>query len=75
MAKVTVTINELVCKGCGLCVLACPKNVLELSKTKLNAKGFDIGFQIFPIILRCFVRLFFHGHFYRFDILLFHFCK
>ena len=33
-------INELVCKGCGLCVRACPKNVLELSRTKLNAKGY-----------------------------------
>ena len=35
---VKVTINELVCKGCGLCVRACPKNVLALSSTKLNAK-------------------------------------
>ena len=40
MAKVTVTINELVCKGCGLCARACPKNVLELSRTRLNAKGY-----------------------------------
>ena len=37
---VKVTINELVCKGCGLCVRACPKNVLALSRTKLNAKGY-----------------------------------
>ena len=37
---VNVTINELVCKGCGLCVRACPKNVLALSRTKLNAKGY-----------------------------------
>lgn len=37
---VKVTINELVCKGCGLCVRACPKGVLALSKTKLNAKGY-----------------------------------
>ena len=37
---VKVTINELVCKGCGLCVRACPKNILALSKTKLNAKGY-----------------------------------
>ena len=37
---VKVTINELVCKGCGLCVRACPKNVLALFKTKLNAKGY-----------------------------------
>ena len=27
------------CKGCGLCVNACPKNVLEISKDKINAKG------------------------------------
>ncbi|MBQ5405644.1 MAG: 4Fe-4S binding protein [Oscillospiraceae bacterium] len=40
MAKVTVTVNELVCKGCGLCVRACPKGVLALSKQKLNAKGY-----------------------------------
>ena len=37
---VKVTINELVCKGCALCVRACPKNVLALSRTKLNAKGY-----------------------------------
>lgn len=27
------------CKGCGLCVTVCPKNVLEISK-KVNAKGY-----------------------------------
>ena len=37
---VKVSINELVCKGCGLCVRACPKNVLALSRTKLNAQGY-----------------------------------
>lgn len=37
---VKVTINEIVCKGCGLCVRACPKNVLALSRTRLNAKGY-----------------------------------
>ena len=37
---VKVTINELLCKGCGLCARACPKNVLILSRTKLNLKGY-----------------------------------
>lgn len=37
---VKVTIDELICKGCGLCVRACPKGVLALSKTRLNAKGY-----------------------------------
>ena len=35
-----VTFNTDLCKGCGLCVRACPKNVLALSRTKLNAKGY-----------------------------------
>lgn len=37
---IKITIDEMVCKGCGLCVKACPKNVLAISKTKLNAKGY-----------------------------------
>lgn len=27
------------CKGCGLCTEACPKHILILSETELNAKG------------------------------------
>ena len=34
------TINEELCKGCGLCARACPKKILQISKTKLNAKGY-----------------------------------
>ena len=37
---VKVTINENLCKGCGLCVRACPKGVLALAKDKLYAKGY-----------------------------------
>ena len=37
---VKVTINENLCKGCGLCVRACPKCVLALAKDTLNAKGY-----------------------------------
>jgi len=32
-------IQSDLCKGCGLCVNACPKNLLSLSKDKINAKG------------------------------------
>jgi len=35
-----VTINETQCKGCGLCVDACPKKILALTSGKINAKGF-----------------------------------
>ena len=37
MAK--LTFKEDLCKGCGLCITACPKKILALSKTKLNHKG------------------------------------
>jgi 2-oxoglutarate ferredoxin oxidoreductase subunit delta len=41
MAKIkgTVTVNTDRCKGCDLCVVACPTNVLILSK-EVNAKGY-----------------------------------
>ncbi len=35
------------CKGCGLCVAVCPKNVLELTK-ELNAKGYFPAYQARP---------------------------
>ncbi len=34
-----LTFREDLCKGCGLCVAACPKKILALSKTRLNRKG------------------------------------
>ena len=37
MAK--LTFKDELCKGCGLCVGACPKNLLSLSKNRLNQKG------------------------------------
>ena len=37
MAK--VTFNEDICKGCGLCVDACPKQILKLDRSKINRKG------------------------------------
>ena len=30
--KFDVEVNSLWCKGCGLCIGICPKNVLELSE-------------------------------------------
>lgn len=38
MAK--VVFDEERCKGCGLCVSVCPKQIVSLSKDKINAKGY-----------------------------------
>ncbi len=35
-----VTVNSDRCKGCGLCVSACPKKILTLSGDTLNAQGY-----------------------------------
>ncbi|MEJ2221381.1 MAG: 4Fe-4S binding protein [Desulfobacterales bacterium] len=35
------------CKGCGLCVSVCPKNVLEISE-EVNAKGYFPAYQARP---------------------------
>jgi len=35
-----VIIKEDTCKGCGLCIKACPKGILALSGDKLNARGY-----------------------------------
>lgn len=38
MNKVTFKTN--LCKGCGLCVDACPKGIISLDLKQLNAKGY-----------------------------------
>lgn len=38
MNKVIFQID--LCKGCGLCVTACPKKILTLANHTLNAKGY-----------------------------------
>ena len=36
-----VIFNEILCKGCQLCVDACPKDILQLDKAKVNPKGYN----------------------------------
>lgn len=36
-----VTVDENVCKGCGLCTAVCPKKIMEIQREKLNAKGYN----------------------------------
>jgi len=32
--------NEDICKGCGLCIIACPLKIVALDESKINAKGY-----------------------------------
>jgi 2-oxoglutarate ferredoxin oxidoreductase subunit delta len=36
----SIEINELYCKGCELCVTACPKGVIRLDMDYLTSKGY-----------------------------------
>jgi len=36
-----VTIDENICKGCSLCIVACPKEIMVLDRGKLNSKGYN----------------------------------
>ncbi len=46
MAK--LTISKELCKGCGLCVAACPKGILQVSKTVSNGKGYFVVEELAP---------------------------
>ena len=43
-----LVIKEDLCKGCGLCVSVCPKNVLELDMNTINAKGYSPSSAVRP---------------------------
>lgn len=35
-----IIVDEVICKGCSMCVNACPKKIIALSKDKINNKGY-----------------------------------
>jgi 2-oxoglutarate ferredoxin oxidoreductase subunit delta len=46
MANVTFKTDW--CKGCGLCVSACPKGCLAISAEQINKKGYSPAFMAEP---------------------------
>lgn len=42
--KGAVVVNKERCKGCELCVVACPCQVLALQPTEVNDKGLSLCF-------------------------------
>jgi 2-oxoglutarate ferredoxin oxidoreductase subunit delta len=35
-----IIVDDRYCKGCALCVDACPRNVIELDPARITAKGY-----------------------------------
>ena len=44
----SITIDEAICKGCGLCVNACPKRVIALSEHRMKSKGWFVAEKVNP---------------------------
>lgn len=38
--KGRIDVNEMYCKGCEQCVIACPQEVLALANDRITAKGY-----------------------------------
>lgn len=43
-----VVVNEERCKGCNLCVAACPCDVLSLQKKEVNNRGYHFAYMENP---------------------------
>jgi len=41
-----ITVDEKYCKGCGLCVDACPQHILALDLDKISDKGYHPAHMI-----------------------------
>jgi 2-oxoglutarate ferredoxin oxidoreductase subunit delta len=40
MAKGRIVVDENLCKGCGLCITVCPKDVIRIQTDRLTPKGY-----------------------------------
>jgi len=44
--KGAIVVDTERCKGCSLCVVACPLNILALTQKEVNKKGYPYASQI-----------------------------
>ena len=45
-SKGRIVVNEAYCKGCELCVAACPQHAIALSVERITARGYHPAEQI-----------------------------
>lgn len=43
-----ITVDEIYCKGCGLCICACPRDVIALDLEKVSDKGYHPATPVDP---------------------------
>lgn len=50
MSKIrgVIVVNTERCKGCSLCVVACPKDVIALTTTRVNVQGYAYAEAVKP---------------------------
>jgi 2-oxoglutarate ferredoxin oxidoreductase subunit delta len=48
MAKGTIVIDQDRCKGCMLCQLVCPQDLISIADTQLNGNGYHPAILIDP---------------------------
>ncbi len=52
-AKGKIEVNDFYCKACGLCVSACPQQVIRLAPERLNARGYHPAEQFQEDCIAC----------------------
>ena len=43
--KGAIVVDTERCKGCGLCVAACPVKIISLAQKEVNKKGYPVATQ------------------------------
>nr|WP_319399432.1 4Fe-4S binding protein [uncultured Carboxylicivirga sp.] len=46
-AKGAIVVDTTACKGCGVCITACPTKVIDLA-TEVNGKGYHYAYMANP---------------------------